>query len=287
MEQNHGKFVMKSNALLRCRWDVESVFEPRIIAILASKVSPGDKDFQEYTIPVSEIFQQKIIGGAEYNELEKVADKLMSRVITIYDDDGWSKYSVFSSCRFYRKKGRLNVKFHPDLLPHFLNLKKNFAKYSLEEFLELPSVYSQRIFEFLKSWDDRTEVEVPLIELHDMLYTPVSFRKDFAQFRRRVLEKSHSDITKRTSFLFQWEAIKKGKAVVAVRFVFDRKAAKSVLEKNKDRISSRNNRLFSAALQCAKEKGGVCVHRERAKSVCDLCEERGICETIRPMFIEG
>lgn len=287
MEQNNGKFVMKSNALLRCRWDVESVFEPRIIAILASKVSPGDKDFQEYTIPVSEIFQQKIIGGAEYNELEKVADKLMSRVITIYDDDGWSKYSVFSSCRFYRKKGNLNVKFHPDLLPHFLNLKKNFAKYSLEEFLELPSVYSQRIFEFLKSWDDRTEVEVPLIELHDMLYTPASFRKDFAQFRRRVLEKSHSDITKRTSFVFQWEAIKKGKAVVSVRFVFSHKNVEFLSDVEKERKSTRNNKLFAAAIQCAKEKGGVCVHRERAKAICDLCEERALCESIRPMFIEG
>lgn len=274
------KFVTKSNALLRCRWDVESVLEPRIVAILASQVSPSDKEFQEYRITVSEIFQKKIIGGSEFSELEKVADRLMTRVITIYDDEGWTKYNVVSPCRFNRKKGVLAVKFHPDLLPHFLNLKRNFAKYSLEEFLDLPSIYSQRIFEFLKSWNDRDEVEVPLTELHEMLFCPESFRKDFAQFRRRVLEKAYLDITQRTTFRFRWETIKSGKAVSSVRFVFEKRKRDEIESKNNEKTSSKRNKLFLAASRCAKEKGGICVHHERSPEVCKFCEENGICDDV-------
>ena len=131
-----GELVKKSNALARARWSAESVWEPRLVALLASKVRAEDTDFQVYEIHVSELLQ-KAHSGRDYQEIESVVDKVMSRVLTIRDDKGWTKYNVFSRCRFRRDEGILELGFHPDLKQHYLQLQKNFVKYNLMEFLLL------------------------------------------------------------------------------------------------------------------------------------------------------
>ena len=269
-----GEIVKKSNALLRCRWSAESVWEPRLVALLAAKVRSNDKEFQVYEIPISEIFDFHA-GGKDYKELEKIADSLMSRVLTIYDDDGWTKYNVFSPCRFHRSKGILEIKFHPDLLPHYLNLKKNFAKYNLMEFLLLPSVYSQRIFEFLKSWGDKSEVIIQVSDLHEMLNTPASSRKNFAELKRYVLDKAHKDILKYTNLYYEYEPIKQGRSVVAVRFIFGKKRAIAISKvketEKQEKKSKQNNKAFLTALACRKERGPACDGGRQKESVCELC----------------
>ena len=40
-----GKTVKKSNALARARWSPDSVWEPRLVAMLAAQIKPGDTDF--------------------------------------------------------------------------------------------------------------------------------------------------------------------------------------------------------------------------------------------------
>ena len=233
-----------------------------------------DKDFHVYEIHVSEILQRD--GGHDYKEIEAVVDKVMSRVLTVYDDDGWTKYNVFSRCRFRRSDGMLELGFHPDLKSHYLELQRNFAQYDLLEFLMLPSIYSQRIFEILKSYNDLPEVTLKLSELHEMLDVPESLRGDFAQFRRRVLEKAHKDICE-TSLKYDWEPIKRGKSVIAVRFIFNKYAVAQIENKKKSkevaRRQKKNNDLFREALACAqgkKAKGG-CVRKTQPSDVCAVC----------------
>lgn len=270
-----GEIVKKSNALARARWSAESVWEPRLVALLASKVRADDTDFQVYEIPASEILKGS--GGKDYKEIETVVDKVMSRVLTIRDADGWTKYNVFSRCRYRKKDGILELGFHPDLRPHYLNLQRNFAKYNLLEFLLLPSIYSQRLFEFLKSWDDKPETVISVLDLHEMLDTPDSFRANFAEFRRRVLEKAHKDITQRTGLVFEWEPIKQGRAVAAIRFTFGVKRSLPVAKEKADNAiekqSQNNNEMFKAAVACLKERGAACEGGHQKAGICGLCHK--------------
>ena len=272
-----GDVVKKSNALCRARWTVESIWEPRLVALLASKVRTTDKDFQTYEIHVSEILQRD--GGNDYKEIEAVVDRVMSRVLTVYDDAGWTKYNVFARCRFRRADGMLELGFHPDLKQHYLQLQKNFAQYDLLEFLMLPSIYSQRIFEILKSYNDLPEVTLNLKELQEMMDVPDSLKKDFAQFRRRVLEKAHKDICNTSPNLsYEWEPVKKGRAVIAIRFIFNKKAVAKVAEQKKSKEIARrtknNNVLFRQAMWCAQGKGEKgCVKKTQPSDVCDVCQK--------------
>lgn len=270
------QLVKKSNALCRARWSAYSVWEPRLMALLASKVRADDTDFHSYEIPVSELLQGAH-SGRDYKEIADIVDNIMGRVLTIKDEigQGWTKYTVFSRCRYRPDDRILELRFDPDLKVHYLNLQKNFAKWNLIEFLLLPSIYSQRIFEILKSWDDKPEVSIEVSDLHEMLDTPESFRKNFKDFRRWVLEKSHKDITNKTSLRFEYEPIKTGRKVTTIRFIFSKKRVLPVMKKKSDEAiekqSRQNNKFFNIAMDCIKERGSACTGGHQTENICDIC----------------
>lgn len=295
-----GEIVKKSNALARARWSVESIWEPRLVALLASQVRADDTDFHVYEIPIAALMRgrEKRNGGGEnggrdFKEIEAAVDRVMSRVLTIKDEKGpgWTKYQVFSRCRYRPADHVLELGFHPELKPHYLNLQKHFAQWNLLEYLMLPSVYSQRLFEILKSWDDRPEVVLPVAELHEMLDTPPSFRANFKEFRRRVLEKAHKDIQTHTQLSFQWEPVKAGRSVGAIRFLFAPGRKKLVETEQKklteEKRQSARNKAFREALGCAQKKNGECVKQDNKKAVCTMCQHIRACEEFRKKRAES
>ena len=90
------EIVRKSNALCRARWEVDSLYEPRLVALTASKVKRSELDFQEYEIPLQDIIGDAR-GGKTYKIVESIIDNLMSKVITIRDKNSASfiKYNIF------------------------------------------------------------------------------------------------------------------------------------------------------------------------------------------------
>jgi plasmid replication initiation protein len=267
-----GAIIKKSNLLVRAAWSPESIWETRLIAIVASKIHIEDANFLEYEIPVAEFWQREHGGGKDYSYLMTGIDRLMGRVITIKEETGWTKYNIFSKCVYLKGQGIIRVSFHPDLKSHFLGLKSRFVQYNLFEYLMLPSIYSQQIFELLMSWRTVVAYEIRVEDLHEMLCTPEEYRRDFCSFRRRVLDKAKEDINKKTMLRFEWEPVKKGRKVVAVRFIFDEEARKKRVEKEgfeaRRKKGVENNLNFFEALECAEK--GVCQKQKTEK--CKVCE---------------
>jgi plasmid replication initiation protein len=137
------------------------------------------------------------------------------------------------------------------------------------EFLLLPSTYSQRLFEVLKSWSSLPESVIDLTDLFEMLDVPASLRANFKDFRRRVLEKAHKDITTQTGLRYQWEPIKQGRAVAAIRFTFGGRSVQASDKKNQAQ-RSRDNDLLKKAVSCFKSKGSSCT--PKGNKQCELCK---------------
>ena len=270
-----GEIIKKSNALCRARWSVDSVYEPRMVALVASKVRVDDKAFHDYEIPVSELIGPAA-DGRTYKLISDVIDNLIGRVVTMSKEHGgFAKCAIFSYCEYDPKRGIVKARFDPHMIPHYLELKKRFAQYNLFEFLSLPSTYSQRIFEILKSWDDKPETTIELAELRSMLSLDKEFQR-WPDFRRYVVEKAHKDITGKTSLAYEWEPIKKGRAVVAVRFIFSAKKAEQAKNKKKakesKKTSARNNKLFLDVMECFTKQGGDC-REHLSKDHCTFCRK--------------
>lgn len=282
--------IKKSNIIARAKWTAESIVEPRLVAMLASRIEPDDNEFRIHEIRITELFGDRPYkySAGDVKAIEKVIDKAMSRVVTTKDPSGViSKCNLFFRCRIDPKQGTLSLALHPDVVPHFLHLKRDFTQYNLLEFMKLPSIYSQRIFELLKSWKSEPEFVVSIDDLHDMLASPRTHRENFKEFRIYALEKARHDIHKHTSLRYTWTPIKTGRRVSAIRFSFTaRRFAESKIEdarKRSEKELAKSKKRLSAWLEaaaCAKEKNGICTLRDRAKSVCAFCDEMGILREI-------
>ena len=267
-----SEIVKKSNALARAKWPAGSVWEPRLVALVAARVRREDEDFQEYEIPIQEVVQGKQ-DGQTYKRVAAVVDNLLGRTMTVQDPKnpkGWTKYALFSKCQYDPEKNILIARFDPDLKPHYLGLKRHFTQFSLMEFLTLPSTYSQRLFEVLRSWTSEAEVTISLFDLQEMLGAPESLRR-YPDFRRRVLERAHRDIHAHTSLAYEWSPIKKGRSFLAVRFAFSRPRQKQITAAKQADESRERNELARRAMRCWSRRGRICNDAGRGK-MCKICK---------------
>lgn len=281
-----GDLVKKHNELARARIDIDSVQASKILASLIACIHTNDIEFKKsYCIAVKDILPD--LGGGNYRQIKNICDDLRKAGVAFEDRDPFGDITYITASFFSRvnyNKGIIEASFSSDPIISncLLELRKKFTEYRLDEYLKLPSIYSQRMFEILKSWSKNKEpILIELSKLNRILNTPISFRKDFKEFRIYVLEKSYKDIHKHTSLKYEWEPIKVGRSVEKIQFTFGAKKM-SLAESEKDKAKQEKqvrlrNARFVRAVRCFEAKGKECKEQTEKRIVCKLCCEMGIC----------
>lgn len=269
-----GELIKKSNVAIRSKFKIDDVAAARIFAAIISCIRTEDKDFQEYTIFANTVMPHH--SGKEYQLVKNALKTITSTVIEIPHSESvnpdFTVYPLFISASY--KKGQIFAKINPDLKPHFINLSTNFTSISLMKYLGLSTIYSQRLYEILQSYKKLPEVSLQLEKLYFMLNVPQSLKR-YPDFRRFVLERGHKEIIKKTGFNYEWEAIKKGRSIREIRFIFTKNRALPVVkakendEKNKQAQS--NNVLWKLAYACWVKKDKSCTMQNNKKKACELC----------------
>lgn len=251
----------------------------RIWASLIACIDPSDNAFNEsYTIPLKEIMPST--GGKAYKMAKEIVDTLCKAIMTIETgpDKGKEAYRAMPFFRsIYYKDGQVTAVFNDLLGPYLLQLKGFFTQYNLFEYLQLPSTYSQKLFQLLKSYESQGSVELTLDYLHNYLAAPASFRANFRQFRIYVLNQAKKDTEKNTSLRFEYTPIKEGRAVKSVRFIFPA-TAKSIAKVNAVQ-QEEFNRKFAGA--CAHRKASTCTKRTSRQAACRYCIRHNFREQAR------
>lgn len=283
-----GEIVKKDNRLVRSKITISNVEASRILANLVACIHTDDKTLKRvYRVAVKDFLADT--SGRGYTRVKGLCRELAQALVELEEPDPDGSHPIFEAgaifSRIVYRKGIVEAEFNGHMAPFLLDLQQCFTQYSLIEYLKLPSIYSQRIFEILKSWSRMPEVVISMTELHRMLDSPDSFRANFAEFRRRVLEKAHKDISTHTSFRYEWEPVKAGRSVEAIRFLFapGRKAlAESEQQKAKEEKQRRlQTQRMIRALDCAKTKGGDCRTMDNKPIICKVCRQLGFCEELK------
>lgn len=283
-----GELVKKDNRLVRAKITINSVESSRILANLVACIHADDKKLKKvYRVAVKDFLADT--SGRGYRRVKGLCRELAQATVEMETPDPDGPHPIFETgaifSRIIYKKGIVEAEFNGHMAPFLLDLQQCFTQYSLIEYLKLPSIYSQRIFEILKSWSGKQEVIISMTELHRMLDSPNSFRADFREFRRRILEKAHKDITAHTSFRYEWEPVKVGRSVEKIRFLFA-PGRKGIAQKEQEKAREEKhrrlqNQRFLRAVECAKTKGGDCRTMDNVRIVCKICREKDICASIR------
>lgn len=270
--------VKKDNELIRSRSNVANKTTARLLACLIAQLQDTDADFKhEYVLDIRQKLSMfQAADGRQLTQLRTACRDLADAKVWIDkpNSDDFDILLYFSSLSY--RDGKLRVEFNPKMRKYLLELKAYFTQYNLLEYLSLPSIYSQKLYELLKSWEganNKGYVEYALRDLHEYLDTPTSIRLNFKDFRIRILEKATKDINK-TSLEFAWEAVKTGRTVTSIRFIFRDKMREKIEHKkavdNQRKESDKNNKEFIKCVECAKSKKGICNGGNYA--YCSLCQ---------------
>ena len=272
--------VKESNAIARAqlRPQAESVWEERIISQIVAFNRVGDEEFPEADFMLGRLVDgRKKISGYIFQQIGKAVERLASTTYTIYHSR--RKFDIFPIfARISYDNGVISAKLNPELKPYFLQLRREFSLRSLPEFRRLSSIYSQQIYRFLCSIRALNDTEVDIERLHFTTTAPESFRQNFKEFRRRVLEPAEKEINEKTSLKYSWEPIRQGRKVIAVRFIFG-VGGSTEAEKAPHAAPTENDelkkwqRLSNACYERHIKAGTTC--KPRGGNKCTYCRTRG------------
>ena len=285
-----GEIVKKHNELVRSKINLSGKTASRVLACLVASIRHDETQFKDtYTIPIKSYLPDDE-GGKIYKLAREACKELATATVETEwpDPENPGGDPIFHIMPFFTsikyRKGNVEAKFNKEMSGLLLQLRQCFTQYNLMEYLTLPSLYSQKLFEILKSWANAPEVVLSVAELHRLLDTPASFRADFRQFRVYVLEKAKKDIQGKTSLRFEWEPVKAGRSVEAIRFLFA-PGRKAIAEKEAQSLKDQKLRRLQSqrmmrALECARAKKGECVTQDNTRIVCKSCMQFQFCDEI-------
>jgi len=223
-----------SNALTRAGHGL-TLAEKRIVASAVSKLDsrtplPAGQvprtriDAAEY----AETFQVDL--DTAYNQLQAAAKNLYNRSISFYEPahkrNGQplppTKVQMrwVGSVKYQEGEGWVELAWWPDLLRHLLGLKAQFTSYQLMQASALRSAYSWKLLELLMRFESTGRAEYTIEDFCASMDATPKQASDFAAIRRKMIEPAVKELTEKDGWLIQWQPVKAGRKVKAVRFTF-------------------------------------------------------------------
>ena len=214
----NNNLVSKHNNLIEAKYRL-TLQEQRLMAIMVSDIKPSDKDFKSYKYKVKDFIKWVGIQGKDYyRELRKITAKLLTRIITIKENDKLIQTSWLSSATYDYNKGTIELCFDPHLKPYLLQLKNCFTQYALKNVLELKSKYAFRIYELCKQYQSIGKRKFHIEELRNILMIEKGELRQWNDFKRYVIEISLREINSKTDIKVSYKVEKIARKVEYIIF---------------------------------------------------------------------
>lgn len=250
--------VVKHNYLIEGRYDL-TLQEKRLILWLISEIKIDDKALRSYRVSIKELAE---FVGIEHNkkiysQMEDVTKRLMQRVVSVRSENGkvLELFHWVSYARYDEGSGYAEFRLSDELAPYLLELKKNFTKLSLRYAISLKSAHAIRIYEILKQYETIGERTITISEIREYCGIKPEQYKLYADIRIYVITIAQREINSKTDIRFDYEEIKTGRKVTAVRFFISKNDRQTIDEVADDPTLARLlSRMIGNGLQEAQAR---------------------------------
>ncbi|MFC6197765.1 replication initiation protein [Ponticaulis profundi] len=219
----HNTLVSASHGL--------NLSEKRLVSMAVAKLSPKAAALPGKPIKISAVDFAKQFGlepHTAYVQLREAQENLFNRYIRHIEHYGPNDQKIevvkmrwISSIRYKEGEGEVSIAFAPEIAQFLVQLKKHFTSYQLSKAAALRSTYSWRLFENLERFRETGVWEVDMDRFHTIMETPKSYRANFAQTRRWVVDPALSELAARTNITAEVEPIRRGRKIARLRFTFE------------------------------------------------------------------
>ncbi|GKS12866.1 hypothetical protein YDYSY3_38660 [Paenibacillus chitinolyticus] len=212
--------VSESNALIEARTNL-TLYEERLIYILASRIHPEDTSFKTHFFKVKDIADKLDLTEKNfYKRVRDIIDGLQDKKVVIEEKSMNSTLSAhwLASARYYHGKGLIELEFSEMLRPYLLQLQQNFTKFKLWNVLYLKSFYSSKLYKLLKQYLPLQKRRFTIEQLRERLELEDGKYVKYSHLKNRILLSSQSELEAKTDIKFTFEEIKNGTKVVGIIF---------------------------------------------------------------------
>ena len=228
--------IRKSNDIVQKTMNRFTYKQNQLMALLLGKyVNLKTDECIDTSVSIEELREVLSIqsqGGNAYERIRRAIELFGERgSVGIYTEKNgkpkWTWMPYFTKIELTEDGVTFN--WNEGMKPYLIKLKNNYTQYLANDYLKLHSVYSQNLYENLKSVEnfERNYGKKPVIQLDELRRIfQVEGKKTYEDFRYlnvKILKKSVAEITDVTDLNVSYSTIKKGKKVVAIEFTVKRK----------------------------------------------------------------
>jgi plasmid replication initiation protein len=261
--------IVKSNYLIEAPCKL-TITEQRIIYVILRMINRNDEDFKNYEFIIDDFIKMLgLKGQSAYSELKSITRQLRSRTFSIkFNDkklinimDGITEMQTgwVSNVSYKQGQGKIIFNLDPKLKPFLLQLKEKFTELDFNNLKQLKSIYSTQLYELLKQYEKLGERKFTLDELKKIL--SVEDNKSYNiynNFKQKVILKAQEELAKKTDIYFEFEEVKKGRKVFAIKFTINKQQKDNDCEETKqldiEDVSTSLDLDIKDIITCFKEK---------------------------------
>ena len=215
--------ITKHNQLIEARYNL-NLNEQKIILYAVSKLdSIHQKEFNVVEIDIKDFTSLINTNEHKYSEIKNIVKNLMKKQVEIDTKEGNLVANWVSSIQYKKNTSKVELEFSVKLKPYLLQLKSHYKSYKLKNVIRFKNKYAIRVYELLKQYENMKSKErtIKLDELKKMIGCEAQYNR-FANFEQKVLIPSRSEILKHSDLCFEYEKIKDGRKIVAIKFKFEK-----------------------------------------------------------------
>jgi len=190
--------LVQSNALTEGRYEFDLI-EKRIVYFIIRQVR---EEYVENQTGQRDIFQDLVIrvpiealrkADPNIKRLYESAKKLRTRDIEINNEDMWISIGFINYAKHLKKENIMEFGVSKEILPHIVDLTREFTAYQLTVSIVLKSIYTQRFYEICSKWKSSGYCFYKLDNLRKILACEDKF-KTFGEFKRGVLDTAQKEL---------------------------------------------------------------------------------------------
>lgn len=201
----------------------------KLLYIAISQCKKNDQEFFEYQINAKDFAKlMDIEPDNVYREADKITDELMKSFIRLEKPQNnqkkksYLKLQLFDMCQY--ENGLLYFQISKKMTGYFLNLKKDFTKPLLNDFLKMKSNYSIEIWHLIQremksikpNSTDIIQFDLSLEELRTVTGTQDKL-KQMVHFKDKCFDKALREIYDNCGVNITYQNIRIGRKIVGFR----------------------------------------------------------------------